>query len=374
MGSSCPCIKATRWFVMLLYVRHSASYSRINLHRQLLSKRSFVKPFSCRLYAGSSPRKRKSNQQQSTTLEWERFEFGESPKWDDRFESSRTFITNNEEELQRVVQEEAAKDQVALEQINQHAAAWEQLSPDSVPKATELLIPYVKPDRLERIRGVLRQRTIQTSFLFENPSNPSNVWACLRTIESFGVQHVHVVIESGRYLGKAALSQKRGMRTAMGAAQWLTLSNYASAKEAVATLKRNNVRLYASDVNPKARDIRTIDWKAHADQQICIVMGNEERGISDEMRELVDETFYLPMQGFAESFNLSVATAITLAHLSAASAQTTTGPLRPGDLSKHEFDCLVLKGLLHSIAQPKVAYALLKKEGLELPSETLRLL
>lgn len=43
-------------------------------------------------------------------------------------------------------------------------------------------------------------------------------------------------------------------------------------------------------------------------------MGNEDRGISDEIRELADETFYLPMCGFAESFNLSVATAIVLAY------------------------------------------------------------
>jgi len=61
------------------------------------------------------------------------------------------------------------------------------------------------------------------------------------------------------------------------------------------------------------------------------------------MRELADETFTLPMVGFAESFNLSVATAITLAHLSAVS-QDGKGPLRPGDLPTHEYNCLVLKG------------------------------
>ena len=96
-------------------------------------------------------------------------------------------------------------------------------------------------------------------------------------------------------------------------------------------------------------------------------------GISDGMRELADETFYLPMSGFAESFNLSVATSITLAYMSAVSgrgseASDCKGPLRPGDLHPHELQCLKLKGVLNSIAQKRTAKALLKKEGIELPS------
>ena len=43
--------------------------------------------------------------------------------------------------------------------------------------------------------------------------------------------------------------------------------------------------------------------------------GNEDQGISAKMRELTDETFYLPICGFAESFNLSVDTAIMLAYM-----------------------------------------------------------
>eukprot|EP00956_Cyclotella_meneghiniana_P042107 scaffold248356_cov60-Cyclotella_meneghiniana.AAC.2 len=107
---------------------------------------------------------------------------------------------------------------------------------------------------------------------------------------------------------------------------------------------------------------------------ICVVMGNEDRGISDEMRELADETFYLPMCGFAESFNLSVATAITLAHMSAVSngAQSDNdavkGPLRSGDLDAHELQCLRLKGMLNSLAQKRMGKALLKKEGIVLPN------
>lgn len=176
------------------------------------------------------------------------------------------------------------------------------------------------------------------------------------------------------------------MRTAMGSAQWLTLTNYRTTAEAVRAIKeQQNCRIYAADPNPSAVDIRSIDWNhnhASDDRPVCIVMGNEDAGISDEMRALADVTFTLPMVGFAESFNLSVATAITLAHLSAASRLQPNksdgggecitqqqGPLRPGDLNEHELNCLMLKGLLNSLPQKRMAQAMLRQAGIVLPKE-----
>jgi tRNA G18 (ribose-2'-O)-methylase SpoU len=219
-----------------------------------------------------------------------------------------------------------------------------------------------------------------------DPSNPSNVWACLRTIEAFGIQNVHVIIQSDAYRGKAALSQKRGLRTAVGSAQWLTLRTHASATAALHAIRATepDCRFYAADLHPTAVDIRTIAWDStnenetsendSTDRPICIVMGNEESGISDEMRRQMNVLFTLPMVGFAESFNLSVATAITLAHLSAASTATGpgpthTGPLRPGDLTQHERQCLLLKGLLNSLPQKRMAQAMLRQAGIDLPPE-----
>jgi hypothetical protein len=171
--------------------------------------------------------------------------------------------------------------------------------------------------------------------------------------------------------------------------------------------------IYASDLNPKAKDVRELTWdvdydnnndgelqqKQRKQQQrpICIVMGNEECGISETLRTLADETFYLPMCGFAESYNLSVATAITLAYMKAASTTSTLsldtsssssesdeptigpddssstilqyrGPLRPGDLDPHEVQCLKLRGVLNSLAQKRLGKILLEKEGIVLPT------
>ncbi|MDH3818138.1 MAG: hypothetical protein OES21_05955, partial [Myxococcales bacterium] len=50
----------------------------------------------------------------------------------------------------------------------------------------------------------------------------------------------------------------------------------------------------------------------HDTRRLAVVFGNEHRGVSPEMRNLADGTFAIPMRGFVESLNISVAAAITM--------------------------------------------------------------
>lgn len=351
-----------------------------------------------------------------SSLDWELFDFSDSPKMDKRFSNKDSSpsdelgipdhvlntIATDSITYQTYLQSEANIDRDVSRRSIESQAEILALSPKVVQRSIDILTPYVKPRRIERIDEVLNKRTKHTRFLYENPSNPSNVFACLRTLDSFGIQYVDTIVHSDTYKGKAAVNQKRGMRTAMGSACWMSIRQFESLEHAVRYIREEEgCLIYASDLNPSAKDVRDLVWdvdyddndvvvnneeqgdgatgcdgdKKHKRQRpICIVMGNEERGISEEMRALADETFYLPMCGFAESFNLSVATAITLAYMSAVSTRVggvdgddLKGPLRPGDLDYHELQCLRLKGVLNSLAQKRMGKALLKREGIVLP-------
>jgi len=301
----------------------------------------------------------------STTLEWERFDYDTSPKWDARFEDGIHLASSHDEDWREVEKRETEEDTELQKKFEKLHSAWERLDMATIQRATEVLMPFINETRWERVDQILQQRTSNVKFMFENPSNPSNVWACLRTLDSFGIQDVDVVIQSGMFKGKAALSQKRGMRTAMGSAKWLTLKNHLTVQNALEA-SRDDYHIVCTDVNPTSKDIREVDWDASG-KKICIVMGNEERGVSDEAKAMADEFIYLPMSGFAESFNLGAATAITCAHLSAAS-RDGKGPFRPGNLTERELKTLQLKGALNSI-QKKTARALFRKEGIQFPPE-----
>jgi tRNA G18 (ribose-2'-O)-methylase SpoU len=81
----------------------------------------------------------------------------------------------------------------------------------------------------------------------------------------------------------------------------MTLRQFGSTEEAIRTLReKEGCLIYASDLNPESMDVRNLNWDVDIEpdsnndepnqRTICVVMGNEERGISHEMRKLADET------------------------------------------------------------------------------------
>jgi tRNA (guanosine-2'-O-)-methyltransferase len=340
----------------------------------------------------------------TTSLSWERFDFSTSPKYDARFQTksllsikknshddddddnNNTSVLSKQEELDLLYQQDRILDAQFRQSLQRSQMEWTNIDPHVLQTAIDTVEPFVNIQRRNKIQTVLRQRTQNTRFVFENPVNPSNVWACLRTLDAFGIQYVHIIMDPVYYeKGKLTVTQKHGMRTAMGSAKWLTITHHESTRDAIQQLRSHGYQIYAADLGEEnggtdsdsstgnnenddekkktSRDIRNIQF-GH-DEKVCIVMGNEQRGISNVMRQLADHLFYLPMVGFAESFNVSVATAITLANLM---AKQHRSPIQPGDLNPHEYQCLYLKGLIHSLPQKqRMAKALLHK--LDLPPE-----
>jgi tRNA (guanosine-2'-O-)-methyltransferase len=85
-------------------------------------------------------------------------------------------------------------------------------------------------------------------------------------------------------------------------------------------------------------------------------MGNEERGISDELRAAADEACYIPTRGFAQSLNLSVAAAVMCATLD------TKGALHPG-LNVAHAKAIQLTWLARTVPS---ALKILKAAGLDI--------
>jgi len=225
-----------------------------------------------------------------------------------------------------------------------------------VAAATKCLSGFCTDARLERLRDIVDKRTGSVHFVFENVANPNNLWACLRSLDAFGVQYAHVIVDAAHYRKPHRLAQAK---SAVGSQKWLTVTEHYSASECVAALKGEGYLVLASDLKPGTTPtpIGEVEWAA---RKIAVVMGNEERGITEEMRALCDGTFQIPMMGFAESLNLSVGTSVTLAFLS------SLGGLKHGDLPQEERERLVLRWLLKSVP---MGAAILKREGLLVEDE-----
>jgi len=250
---------------------------------------------------------------------WERWEFG-----------NETFI-----------------DQALKEPLNDarpgssHARAADLTVPtlEGVPSylaAIKALRPFISQDRRAKMDKVLSDRSGRVRFVLEDPVNPSNAWACLRTLDSYGVQWVDVVTNPANYLGPDGAPmdsnpKKQRMNTAMGAQRWLDLSQHASATTCLAKLKAEGWALLATDLSDDAVPLTDLDLAAMG--KFAVVLGNEDRGISDEVKALCDHKVYLPMRGFAQSFSLSVGCAAVASHLNAVGA-LDSGSLGPEDRAR----------------------------------------
>jgi len=156
--------------------------------------------------------------------------------------------------------------------------------------------------RLNKIVEVLKHRQPDFRVVLENVKNPHNMSAVFRTCDAVGVQHVHVV-NDGRCAGFSKGISK-------SAEQWIDIHFHHSIEDAFGCLREMGMRVYATAISPSVVDFRECDYQV----PFAVVFGNERDGVSKKALELADNAIFIPMKGFVQSFNISVAAAIVLYH------------------------------------------------------------
>ena len=201
-----------------------------------------------------------------------------------------------------------------------------------------LISPYLSEHRKERISKVVRDRTFSVVTVMENIYDRGNASAVMRSCEAMGFQAVHMIEPVDKF--------KKANRVTKGADKWLDVVQWKSTAECVSHLKAQKYKIYATHLDSNAVPIENIDWSLPS----AIVLGNEKDGISPEMQKLCDQTVIIPMQGFVQSFNISVAGAIALYHIYR-ERKLKLG--HSGDLSEKELEILTAHFLLRSSKNPE---------------------
>jgi tRNA (guanosine-2'-O-)-methyltransferase len=163
----------------------------------------------------------------------------------------------------------------------------------------EALSPVVTPERLQRIEEVVGSRTDDLVLVLDGIEDPHNSSAALRSADAFGVQSVHVIV------GEHGFRASRGV--SKGTHRWLDVVRYESAQACARRLKQDGYAIYVA-----AMGAETQPEDLHDRSRLAVVFGNEHRGVSPDMQSFADGTFSIPMRGFVESLNVSVAAAITM--------------------------------------------------------------
>jgi tRNA (guanosine-2'-O-)-methyltransferase len=208
----------------------------------------------------------------------------------------------------------------------------------SADQVTAWLASTLTPERRERIRIAVENRTCNLVAVLENIYDRGNISAVLRSAEAMGVQCAHV-IESGEKF-------KEANRVTQGADKWLDVKRWKTTKDCVRELKKQGFQILVTHLDANAKPIDECDFSIPT----AIVLGNEKDGVSKEMVESADQTIIIPMQGFVQSFNISVAGALALYHARLA-RMSKIG--HHGDLSERQKRILRAEFSLRSADNPE---------------------
>ena len=155
--------------------------------------------------------------------------------------------------------------------------------------------------RLNKIIKVVTARQFSLRVVLENIHDPHNVSAIFRTCDAVGVPQVDLLYTQEEFPKISKVSSASSKK-------WIDQKRYNSVNECVKQLRSDGFKIYGTILSEKAEDIYNLDLT----EKIAIVMGNEHRGISDEIIEACDKHIYIPMRGMIQSLNVSVATAVVL--------------------------------------------------------------
>lgn len=193
----------------------------------------------------------------------------------------------------------------------------------------QALGPYLTEARREKIERLLDGRLPAIRVAVEAPTDPHNAAAVVRTAEALGVLSVHVIAAEGRAL--------HAKRTTQGAFRWVRTHHHASLGAFLGHAGVRGADLYGAWMDAE-RPLAAIP----VDRPLCLLFGNENRGLSGEARAACTAGFRIPMVGMSESLNLSVSAAISLYDVTsrhrAAGAARLQGAQRAEMKARHYLD------------------------------------
>lgn len=167
---------------------------------------------------------------------------------------------------------------------------------------------FLTLQRRAKFAQVLSNRTRKITVVLIDLFQEHNNSAVLRTCEAFGIQDVHVVEMDYRF------STKRDI--AMGTDRWLTIHRYrgeTALDDCFTSLKESGYRTAATVLRDESHPIE--DVQVTSDDPIALFLGTEKSGLPQHVIDRTDLKIFVPMYGFVESFNVSVAAALMLNEL-----------------------------------------------------------
>jgi len=126
-----------------------------------------------------------------------------------------------------------------------------------------------------------------------------NVGTILRLSDALLIEKVYIC-------GDARLpTSRRVCKGSRGAERWVAWEHREDTFATVSELKSKGIWIITAEIATTSMDYRNVDCQF----PVCLVLGREDRGVSQEIVALSDAVVHLPMYGMVNSLNVSTVAA-----------------------------------------------------------------
>jgi tRNA (guanosine-2'-O-)-methyltransferase len=162
------------------------------------------------------------------------------------------------------------------------------------------------PTEVKRLNRHWRRLTqARLCLLLDSVSQPFNVGSIIRTAAAFGVDQLWLCGDS------AAPQHPSARKTALGTDRYLDTEHEPDAAAAAVAARAAGLRVIAIELTGGATPLHEVPL----DGDVCLAVGNEDRGCSPGLLAAADVIAYIPLPGKVGSLNVAAATAIALAEV-----------------------------------------------------------
>ena len=138
------------------------------------------------------------------------------------------------------------------------------------------------------------------SILVENVRSVHNVGSIFRSADGFGAENIYLT-------GYTAHPPREDLhKTALGAEDAVPWKYYENPATAAEDIVKQGISLVLIEQTHDSKLIYELDFQF----PICFMVGNEVSGVSEELSKLAEIHMELPMRGFKQSLNVSVAVGV----------------------------------------------------------------
>ena len=164
------------------------------------------------------------------------------------------------------------------------------------------IVPPFNYSEVEDILDLAKEREEDPFVLIlDGIEDPHNLGSIIRTAETAGV---HGIIIPRR---RAALVNSTVTKVACGAAEYVKIARVNNIKDTIRALQSNGIWVCGTKMTAKK-----CYYEQDFTEPVAIVIGNEEKGMSDLVDKTCDYSVKIPMKGKIESLNASVSAGIII--------------------------------------------------------------